>query len=74
MDSFRAIIQRWGTPANLASDINVDAGLVRVWKSRNSIPPEYFEKVAVAAAAKGRKFQSITTDHLLALRAKRRAA
>jgi hypothetical protein len=72
MDSFRAIIERWGTPAKFASDIKVSADLVRVWKSRNSIPSEYFADVA--AAAKTRKFSEITTTHLLSLRRRRRAA
>lgn len=68
MDTFSGIIELWPSSVDLASKIGVEADAVRKWKARNSIPPEYWESLIVAASQAGHS--EITADHLTAIAAK----
>jgi hypothetical protein len=48
--SHTEIIALW---PEFGADTGVDASLVAVWKHRNSIPPEYWDRVADAAKKRG---------------------
>jgi hypothetical protein len=69
MDSYRDVLAKWGE-GELAADTRLDAGLVRSWRNRNSIPPDYWP--AVAAAAKGRKIRGVSIEFLARLRKPRK--
>jgi len=56
--SFRAIIDRWSTRAELARALGVQAPAVRLWHHRDSIPRDYW--MAVARAARSAGFRDIT--------------
>jgi hypothetical protein len=65
MDSFREVIALWPTAADLGSACGVDAGTVRSWKARNSIPPEHWP--AIVQNARAHAYRGVTLEGLAAL-------
>jgi hypothetical protein len=63
--SFSDVIDAFGTAEKLAAAIGERGGTVRQWRARNSIPSEYWPRVADAAKQAG--IDGITVDALLAL-------
>lgn len=57
MDTFASIISLWESAEQLASDLELDGAhpgtTVRAWKRRNSIPPEYWNRLVVNAERRG---------------------
>jgi hypothetical protein len=52
-ESFYAVINRWKTVETAARDFGASHAQVRNWKSRDSIPGEWWLAVARAGAARG---------------------
>lgn len=69
LETFSAVIDRWPTQAILADDTGATPGMVKQWKYRDNIPPEYW--LRVAAAAKRRKFYGISLNGLAEIAARR---
>lgn len=51
--SFRPIIEKWKTRAELAAAIGRPRGTVQQWWGRDSVPAEVFPEIAAAAKAAG---------------------
>lgn len=62
MDTFRDVIDLWGTRVALAADLGVSPVRISTWRHRNSIPGEWFRRVAEAAAKAGH--DRVTVDYL----------
>ena len=69
LQTFTAVIARWDTQTLLADDVGATPGMVRQWRYRDNIPPEYW--LRVAAAAKRRKFYGISLNSLAEIAARR---
>ena len=57
--TFREVIERWSTRAELARAIGVSPVTVRLWHHRDTIPTVYWKKIARFAKANG--FPEVTT-------------
>ena len=54
MSHLKPIYDVWsGNAEALAADIGETGVKVRQWRNRGNIPPQYWQKIIVAAAAKG---------------------
>ena len=53
MQSFTEIINAWPHPSKLAEDCGVTPALVAVWKTRDTIPAQYWNWVVTGAARRG---------------------
>jgi hypothetical protein len=71
MDSFRDVVNCWESAEQLAADLKEKGVTVRQWRNRDSIPPEYWPRLVVAAT--GRGFSDVTLELLAALAARRRS-
>jgi hypothetical protein len=71
--SFSELIGLWDSRAALGEDCDVDAGVVKQWDRRNSIPSAYWGAV-VAGAARRKIEPEITFELLSRLAAGRRGA
>jgi hypothetical protein len=58
---FRNLLDNWGTRTELAGDLGVEPHKVRLWHSRDSIPPAYWRRFVTAASMRG---HDITLDDL----------
>ena len=56
--SFRAIIAKWPSMADLARDVGTTQGVVQAWSLRDSIPPQWWAPLLEAASA--RKLEDVT--------------
>lgn len=77
--SFADIIDLWGPPRSLASDIGALANTVSKWRQRDFIPPEWWKRVAAAAAIQAEKgagetFGSVTVERMAVLAESRAVA
>ena len=74
MSSVDDLITDLGGPQRLATTLGVNANAVRQWKSRGTIPPEYWPELIELAEQKKRP--GVTWDFLRAARkaASKRAA
>jgi hypothetical protein len=68
VQTFSEIINRWGSPADLAEDLGEEVGTVRQWRNRNSLPDRVW-KGAVASAAK-RQIDGVTLEVLAEIAAR----
>ena len=71
MDSITSIFVAFGGYAGLAAAIDVPLGTASAWKTRQSIPPEHWPAIVVAAGE--RAIPGVTIERLAALRAERRS-
>lgn len=53
LNSYREAIDRFPRRAALAREIRVPASTARAWHQRDSIPPEWFERIGRAAKILG---------------------
>lgn len=55
MRTFAAVIDSWPdpSPVTLADDIGEEAGTVRQWRSRNTLPPRVWVAIVAAAGRRG---------------------
>lgn len=60
METFKQIIKEWPTLAEFATDIGVIPNHAKQMRTRDSIPPSYWKRVA--AAAEVRRFPDITVE------------
>lgn len=67
MNTFSSVIDAFGGPASFSAATGIPAGHVRAMKTRNSISPGYWRRVATAAAEKG--IAGITFEKLAGLAA-----
>ena len=76
INSFVKIIDLWGSPANLAQDIDEKHFTVRKWRQRGSIPSPYWQSLIKAAKLKAENaktkkervpFEKITAELLVKL-------
>lgn len=51
--SFREVIGRWPATRFFARDAGCSPLLVRQWRHRNFIPPQYWPRIVAAAARRG---------------------
>lgn len=51
--SFREVIARWPATRFFARDAGCSALLVRQWRHRNFIPPQYWPRIVAAAGRRG---------------------
>src|ERR1700692_1738060 len=65
--TYRGVIERWPSLAVFADDIGVPYGTAKQMRRRDSIPAEYW--VRIAAKASQRKIRGITIELLASLRA-----
>lgn len=52
---FRPLLALFPSVRAMARDIGVPAGTARAWVPRDSVPPEYWDRIAAYARAKGIK-------------------
>ena len=71
MHSFRDIIALWPTPDRLAEAIGANKWAVQKWRSRDTIPSDWWSRVLATDIAKQHR---ITADQLAELAARTRAA
>lgn len=64
MQSFVQVIDLWETAADLGAVCGVDAGTVRAWKARKSIPSAYWPAIVSSKEGKAAK---VTADRLTSL-------
>jgi hypothetical protein len=74
--SFRQIIDEWPSVSILADEVSnhhnhVTVFQVRKWRTRNSIPPEYWKNLIAAA---NRRDITLTSETLVEIAANRKAA
>lgn len=50
---FRSVIAQWPATRSFARDAGCSASLVRQWRHRNFIPPQYWPAIAAGAARRG---------------------
>lgn len=62
METFSTIIGLWPNRSQLAEDLDTTYGVVKQWDRRNSIPPEYWLRLVVAA--KKRDIEGVTLERL----------
>lgn len=67
--TFVEIIDLWPSPEELASDIGYNAGGVRTWRWRKTIPSSWFAAVSDAAARRG--FSGVTLHLMHSLKSPR---
>lgn len=65
--SFRELIGRWPGTRHFARDAGCSALLVRQWRHRNFIPPQYWP--GIVAGAQRRKIAAVDADLLACLAA-----
>ncbi len=65
MDTVSDLAARWPTFAAFADDVGVEWATAHQWRLRNRIPPVYWP--ALINAAKGRGFDDVTAESLLAM-------
>ena len=65
--SFRELIGRWPGTRHFARDAGCSALLVRQWRHRNFIPPQYWP--GIVAGAQRRKIAAVDADLLARLAA-----
>jgi hypothetical protein len=65
--SFREVIGRWPATRHFARDAGCSALLVRQWRHRNFIPPQYWP--GIVAGAQRRKIAAVDADLLARLAA-----
>ena len=68
MSDFSALIGRWPSLSEFASDMGVPYGQAKQWKRRGNIPSEYWQRLIDVAKERGIKRG--TADGLTALAAK----
>ena len=68
--SFRELIGRWPATRHFSRDAGCSPLLVRQWRHRNFIPPQYWP--AIVAGAQRRKIAAVDADLLAHLAAKLR--
>lgn len=51
--SFREVIARWPATRSFARDAGCSAPLVRQWRHRNFIPPQYWPAILAGAGRRG---------------------
>jgi len=67
--TFRDVVDLWPDAPTLAADlsrktgVSIDAGRVQKWRTRNSIPPEYWKGLTQLAKEHG--FKKLTSDSLI---------
>jgi hypothetical protein len=62
--SFREIIDLWPSPDDLAAEIEAGRWTVSKWRTRNSIPAEWWHRLVSTERAKA---SGVTTDLLAGL-------
>lgn len=72
LNCFRAVIDLWPSCAEFARDIDAPYNTAAAWYGRNSIPPEHWAAIIVAAERRG--FEGVTAEALTAIAANRKAA
>jgi hypothetical protein len=72
MKTAQDVIAAFGGSARFAEATGHKPGTVRLWKHRNSIPPEHFPSVVQGARLK--RIRGVTLESLYALQAKREGA
>lgn len=70
MDSFREIIGRWPSRSAFGDDVGAKPGTVRMWHTRDFIPPEFW--AAAVRAAASRQIDGVTAETMATLAARRR--
>ncbi len=69
MQTFGDVISKWETASDLGAVCGVDAGTVRSWKARDSIPPQHFPAIVRDPVARK---HNVTMDRLFALQRPRK--
>ena len=70
IQTFSALIGLWPTKSIIASDCDVDYGVVNQWDRRNRIPPDYWEMLI--SSAKKHDIPNVTYELLVALLVRRK--
>jgi hypothetical protein len=70
--SFREVIARWPATRFFARDAGCSPLLVRQWRHRNFIPPQYWPRIVAGATRRG--FGDVDADLLAGLAAALRGA
>lgn len=68
--TFRPIIDKWATRADLAEDVGTTRLLAQQWYTRDFIPPEWWQPLV--NAAKRRRFRGVTYARLAEIANRRR--
>lgn len=72
MESASDIIESLGGVTAVAAALSVPLGTASAWKTRDSIPPEYWETLVAEAVRRG--IEGVTLDLLARIAARRRKA
>ena len=67
MESFRDVIALWGTPDAMAEAIGVNVHTARKWRTRDSIPADWWQRILEVAQADNKP---VTADDLARIAAK----
>jgi len=64
-DTYAALIDLWPEPADLAADLGTTAGHVRVMRTRNRVPDNFWLRMVEGATARG--IPGVTLERLARL-------